>query len=97
LFGGTESEQNDELIPPIKKNLIEKNQELIQQLSTTINVNNDEASSIFHRDTGSVDLDPSLVSAQSIVHMLRHSISQNAILCWHYFAKKYDKSNEDSI
>ncbi|CAI2195205.1 9811_t:CDS:2, partial [Funneliformis geosporum] len=49
-FGGTESEQNDELIPPLEKNLIVE-QELIQQLSTTIN--NDEVSSIFRRDIGS--------------------------------------------
>ncbi|CAI2196075.1 20216_t:CDS:2, partial [Funneliformis geosporum] len=89
-FGGTESEQNDELIPPLEKNLIVE-QELIQQLSTTIN--NDEVSSIFRRDIGSVDLDPSLVSAQSIVHMFREAIQsgQNAVLCWYYFAEKYDK------
>ncbi|CAG8699684.1 14165_t:CDS:2, partial [Dentiscutata heterogama] len=38
-FGRTESEQNDELIPLLEKNLIVEH-ELIQQLSTTIN--NDE-------------------------------------------------------
>ncbi|GBC01225.1 hypothetical protein RclHR1_04100001 [Rhizophagus clarus] len=63
-FGGTESEQNDELISPLEKNLIVE-QELIQQLSTTIN--NDEVSSIFRRNTGLVDLVPSLVSADKKV------------------------------
>ncbi|CAG8517959.1 14367_t:CDS:2, partial [Cetraspora pellucida] len=89
-FGRTESEQNDELIPLLEKNLIVEH-ELIQQLSTTIN--NDEVSSIFRRNTGSVDLDPSLVSAQSIVHMFREAIrsGQNAILCWYHFTEKYDK------
>ncbi|GES74903.1 hypothetical protein GLOIN_2v1739352 [Rhizophagus clarus] len=95
-FGGTESEQNDELISPLEKNLIVE-QELIQQLSTTIN--NDEVSSIFRRNTGLVDLVPSLVSTQSIVHMFREAIrsGQNAILFDHVTKINKIRGNEDHV
>ncbi|CAG8633716.1 12808_t:CDS:2, partial [Ambispora leptoticha] len=87
-----ESEQSDELIPLLEKNLIVE-QELMQQLSLIIGGASTAENKVMVGNTDSQILDQSSVSAQSIVHMFREAIrsGQNAILCWYHFAEKYDK------
>src|ERR1043165_907372 len=84
------SDQHDEVIARLDKNIIVE-QELKQQLSSPAHTSTS--------DQTSEEQDPSSDTAQNIVCMFRkaNKLGQEAILYWYYFIEKYDKRIDNLV